>query len=53
MWDYLGSNVADIWFADQLIESVGLGARDLSRKTPISTLYGKTLQARSGKNFLD
>ena len=53
MWDHLGSNVADIWFADQLIESVGLGARDLSRKTPISTLYGKNLQARSGKNFLD
>ena len=34
-WDHLGSNMADNWFADQLIWSVGLGARAVSRTTPI------------------
>ena len=35
IWDHLGPNIADNWFADQLIGSVGLGARAVSRKTPI------------------
>ena len=35
IWDHLGPNMADNWFADQLIGSVGLGARAVSRKTPI------------------
>ena len=35
IWDHLGPNMAANWFADQLIGSVGLGARAVSRKTPI------------------
>ena len=35
IWDRLGPNMADNWFADQLFGSVGLGARAVSRKTPI------------------
>ena len=35
IWDHLGPNMANNWFADQLIGSVGLGARAVSRKTPI------------------
>ena len=35
IWDHLGPNMADNWFADQLIGYVGLGARAVSRKTPI------------------
>ena len=35
IWDPLGPNMADNWFSDQLIGSVGLGARAVSRKTPI------------------
>ena len=31
----------DNWFADQLIGSVGLGARAVSRKTPIYFTYGQ------------
>ena len=34
-WDHLGPNMADNWFTDQLIWSVGLGARAVSRKTHI------------------
>ena len=35
IWDHLGPNMAENWFADQLIGSGGLGARAASRKTPI------------------
>ena len=33
--------MADNWFADQLIGSVGLGARAVSCKTPIYFTYGQ------------
>ena len=32
--------MADNWFADQLIRSVGLGTRAVSRKTPIYFILG-------------
>ena len=39
--DHLGPNMADNWFADQLIGSVGLGAQAVFRKTPIYFILQK------------
>ena len=39
--DHLGPNMADNWFADQLIGLVGLGALAVFRKTPIYFILQK------------
>ena len=39
IWDHLGPNMADNCYADQLIGSVGLGARAVSRKTTIYFIF--------------
>ena len=50
-WDHLGSNMADNWLADQLIWSVGLGARAVSRKTPIYFIYLISSVCHSRSNY--